>query len=200
MDFSFKQYAFGRQEKISHTKLNSLLNVHEMNRTLFGPHSFEIYGTPTASGFNIKFTDDPDVVGGQYETGGDYFLYRDFQASMVVADSGYSIELRFDKLAFQWDDTAGGYLALVTGVNLVSPRNRYLGLVADGNINVSTASTSNVKLFSTDYKNEFLWGDHGRGLELVSSGGITHYFFVTEAGVLRTHTSKPASDSDGSAV
>lgn len=35
---------------------------------------------------------------------------------------------------------------------------------------------------------------------LTSKGGTAYYFFVTDAGVLRVHTSAPAADTDCSAV
>lgn len=37
-------------------------------------------------------------------------------------------------------------------------------------------------------------------LKLVSKGGTAYYFFVTDAGVFRVHTSLPTADTDGSAV
>jgi hypothetical protein len=200
MQFDFKQYAFGRQEKVSHAKLNSLLNVLEMNRTIYGPYSFEVYGTPTNSGFNILFTDDLTQVGGEYENGGEYYLWRDFQLTYMVQDASLWTELRFEDVKFQWDNTANGYVALVTGFNLTSPPTRSLGKKIDGNLNVNGVSTSNLKLFSTDYPNKFQWGPNGQGLKMVSSGGNIFYFFVQDNGTLRRHSAKPTSETDGTAV
>jgi len=198
MRLDFKQFIFGKREKPSYSKFNTILNVLEGQRLSYGPYSFEI-DTAAITGFRVKLTEDIDDAGGVVASGADTITRRKFNIEFEGFAQGTLLTCRWDNVQFIKDTSDNEYYFWCNGLNQSIPTDRGFGAMPNVS-NADTAAETNIRVFSAAYSRYFRWGTYGVGIQLMGTGGTPTYIFVTEAGGVRRFQSLPTSDADGTAM
>lgn len=152
-DFSLTQMAFAPSEKPSHSKLNNILWVAELQRRQNGPYSFSVSDI-TASSLKMTITDYWEDIGGYVTTGGNDWLAKKFAVEYRQVQGGGTGYARWEDLQLSWDATEDGWSTTLQESNKTiayqdggTTRDALLG-TGTGEINLENASGLNFTVWS----------------------------------------------------